>query len=149
MVQKLVNYFRGDLIILSFPGIVAILASKSNAANLLHMMPDDTDDTDMAVDKVAKKISGEIRDIPIDRGNYHTINKNICSKFQSDTLSDLLSKINKRLHGSLPVLMIGNMITTIIKNLATPLKITLTVLLRDSKEHVKAFHDFGVTFSYD
>ena len=84
LVQKLVDYFRGDFIILYSPWIAAILASKSNAANLLHMMPDDTDDT---VDKVAKKISVEIRDIQTDREKYHThINKDIYSKFQSDTL---------------------------------------------------------------
>ena len=41
------------------------------------------------------------------------------------------------------------MITALIKNLATPQQISLAVLLRDSKEHVKAFHDFGVTCSYD
>ena len=33
------------------------------------------------------------------------------------------------------------------KNLATPLQIALAVLLRDSKEQVKSFHDFGVTCS--
>ena len=36
-----------------------------------------------------------------------------------------------------------------VKNLATPLQIALAVLLRDSKELVKAFFDFGVTCSYD
>ena len=35
------------------------------------------------------------------------------------------------------------------KNLATPLQIALDVQLRDSKEQVKAFHDYGVTCSYD
>lgn len=76
------------------------------------MLPDDTDDTDVATDKVAKKISREIGDIETDRENCHThINKDICSKFQSDTLRDLLSKLSKRLHNSLPGLMIGNMIT--------------------------------------
>jgi len=59
--QRLADYFRGDLIILSSPGIATVLAFKSSAANWLHMMPDDTDDIDMVVDKVAKKISGEIR----------------------------------------------------------------------------------------
>ena len=35
------------------------------------------------------------------------------------------------------------------KNLDTPLQIALAVFLRDSKEQVKAFSDFGVTCSYD
>ena len=33
--------------------------------------------------------------------------------------------------------------------MTTPLQIALAVLLRDSKEQVKSFHDFGVTCSYD
>jgi len=36
-----------------------------------------------------------------------------------------------------------------VKNLATPLQIALAILLRDSKEQVKAFHDFGVAGSYN
>lgn len=50
---------------------------------------------------------------------------------------------------SLPALLIGNIVTAVVKNLATPLQIALAVLLRDSKEQVKAFNDFGVTCSYD
>ena len=45
--------------------------------------------------------------------------------------------------------MIGNMITSARRSFATPLQISLAVLLRDSKEHVKTLHDFGVTCSYD
>lgn len=69
LVQKVVDYFTGDWTILSSLGIAAILAFKLNAANVLHMLPDETDvsDTDVAVDKVATKISREIRDNQIER----------------------------------------------------------------------------------
>ena len=61
----------------------------------------------------------------------------------------VLSKIGKRLYDYLPSLMIGNMITAMIKkNLATPLQSSLAILLQDSKDHVKSFHDFSVTCSY-
>ena len=50
---------------------------------------------------------------------------------------------------TLPALLIGNIVTCVVKNLATPLQIALAVFLRDSKEQVKAFSDFGVTCSYD
>lgn len=98
LVQMLADYFRGDVLIPSSPGIAAIPSFKLNAANLLHRMPDDTDDTDMAVDIVARNIFGEIRDTEIDRKYYHNhINKDICSRFQSDSLTDLLSKISTKL----------------------------------------------------
>ena len=69
--------------------------------------------------------------------------------FQSNTLNNILTKVSKKLNQSLPALLIGNIITSIVKNLATPLQIALAVLLRDYKEQVKSFHDFGVTCSYD
>jgi len=40
-------------------------------------------------------------------------------------------------------LLIGNIITSVVKNLITLLQIALAVLSRDSKEEVKSFHDFG------
>ena len=61
----------------------------------------------------------------------------------------MLSKINVKLDKSLPSFLIGNIVTSIIKNTATPLQIALAVHLRDSKMQVRAFHDFGVTCLYD
>ena len=57
--------------------------------------------------------------------------------------------LSQKLKQSLPALLIGNIVTSVVKNLATPLQIALAVFLRDSKEQVKAFSDFGVTCSYD
>ena len=99
---------------------------------------------------MAEKIKAEIGNIEIDRNNYHSnIDKDICSKYQSNTLDDILSRVSQKLKQSLPALQIGNIITSVVKNLATPLQIALAVQLRDSKEQFKAFHDFGVTCSYD
>ena len=57
--------------------------------------------------------------------------------------------LSQKLKLSLPDLLIGNIVTYVVKNLATPLQIALAVFLMDSKEQVKAFSDFGVTCSYD
>lgn len=124
--QLAVDYFRGDLITLSSPGI-ATLAFISNVAKVLHMLLDDTDDTDVAIDGSYEDFQ---RVIEVNGENYHTHNKGICSKFQNDILSDL-SKLSKILHDSLKGLMIGNMIKAIIKNLATPLQRTVAISLRD------------------
>ena len=97
-----------------------------------------------------KYLKTEINNIEIDRKNYHShVDRDICLDFQSNTLNDILSKISEKLNGSLPSLLIGNIITSVMKNFSTPLQIALAVLLRDSKQQVKAFHDFGVTCSYD
>ncbi|KAL8607511.1 hypothetical protein ACOMHN_004480 [Nucella lapillus] len=57
LVPKIVDHFEGDLITLSSPGMATIVVFKSNAAKVLHMLPDETDDIDAAIDTVAKKIS--------------------------------------------------------------------------------------------
>ena len=68
--------------------------------------------------------------------------------FKVTPLMDIV-KSKPELKQSLPALLIGNIVTSVVKNLATPLQIALAVFLRDSKEQVKAFSDFGVTCSYD
>ncbi len=114
------------------------------------MRPDDTDDISEAIEKIAEKIKAEIGNIEIDRSNYHShIDKDICSKYQSNTLRYILSRVSQKLEQLLPALLIGNIITSVVKNLATPLHVALAVQQKDSKEQVKIFHDFGVTCSYD
>ena len=128
-----------------------IQMTTSSASNALHIMPDDTDDQmNEAIEKVAKQIKTQINNIEAGRKSYSShIDRDICSVFQSYTLDDILSKVSQKLKQSLPALLIGNIVTSVVKNLATPLQIALAVFLRDSKEQVKAFSDFGVTCSYD
>ena len=88
-------------------------------------MPDDTDDQmNEAIEKVAKQINTEINNIEADRKNYSShIDRDICSVFQSNTLDGILSKVSQKLKQSLPALLIGNIVTSAVKNLATPLQI--------------------------
>ena len=135
LIVKIVEKFGGDMIALSSPGVASLLVIKSSASNALHIMPDDTDDQmNEAIEKVAKQIKTEINNIEADRKNYYNhIDRDICSVFQSNTLDDILSKVSQKLKQSLPALLIGNIVTSVVKNLATPLQIALVVFLRDSK----------------
>ena len=63
LVQQIVEKFGGDMITLSSPGIASMLAFKSGAAKVFHLMPDDTDDMSEAIEKVAKKIKAELDSI--------------------------------------------------------------------------------------
>ena len=110
LIAKIVEKFGRDMIALSSPGVASILVFKSSASNALHIMPDDTDDQmNEAIEKVAKQIKTEINNIEADRKNYYShIDRDICSVFQSNTLDDILSKVNQKLKQSLPALLIGN-----------------------------------------
>ena len=121
LISKVVVKFGGDMITLSSPGYSLLLAFKLSATKVF-VIPDDTDDMSEAIEKVAKKIKAEIDSIETDRKNYHChIDNDICSKFQSNTLHDVLSRVSQKLQQSLPALLIGNIITSVVKNLATPL----------------------------
>lgn len=129
LILKLAEQFRGDLINLSSPAIASRLAFKSSAVKILHGMYDDTNDTDSVIDKVAKQTKDEMSNTKIDRNNYHShINSQNCSRFENDTLSDIFSKVGQKIDKSLPALLIGNSITSVMKNLAIPLQIALAVL---------------------
>ena len=93
LISKIVEKFGLDMITLSSPGYYMLLAFKSSAAKVFHVIPDDKDDMSEAIEKVAKKIKAEIE---TDRKNYHShIDKDICSKFQSNTLDDVLSRVSR------------------------------------------------------
>ena len=71
------------------------------------------------------------------------------SIFANSTLLNLLSCLSPKLDNTLPAVLIGNNITSVLTNHPTQLQISLAVLLRQSKELVKTMNDFGVTCTYD
>ena len=66
-----------------------------------------------------------------------------------DCISTLLQAVSPKLDKTLPLLLIGNIITSVVNNTATELQIALGVLLGDSKELISHLHDYRITCSYD
>ena len=62
---------------------------------------------------------------------------------------DLLASLNDNLNNTLPALLIGNIITSIISNKFTDLQLALGNLMRDSKALMNRMYQFKVTCSYD
>ena len=86
----------------------------------------------------------------MDRNNYKEhLDYDSTSTFASRTVLNLLSSLSPKLDNTLPALLIGNIITSVLTNHPTQLQITLAVLLRESKELLKTMNDFGVTCTYD
>ena len=67
----------------------------------------------------------------------------------SPTLMNLLSEISGNLDGTLPALLIGNIVTSVFSNRPTHLQLSLGNLIRDSKTLLNTFYQFRVTCSYD
>ena len=71
LVTRLQEYFGDNLVALSCPDIASILAFRSGAAKALRIIPDQEEDyTDIAVNKLKRKICQEVNCISVDRNNY-------------------------------------------------------------------------------
>ena len=81
---------------------------------------------------------------------YRTsIDQTIALEVVSETVLRLLETISPRFADSLSAILIGNIITSVVKQQCTPLQIALAVLFRSSKADVSRLHDYLVTTSYD
>ena len=102
---------------------------------MLNLVNDsDEDELSILTDKLAKTITSEVRDISVDKSRYNVrITKEDISKSVNSTLMDLLGKLSANMDYTLPALLIGNIVTSIISNNPTNLQIALGNLIRDSK----------------
>ena len=132
-------------------GRVALLFSEKNASTLLNLVNDsDEDELSILTDKLAKTITSEVRDISVDKSRSNArITKEDISKSVSSTLMDVLGKLSANMDYTLPALLIGNIVTSIISNNPTNLQIALGNLIRDSKSLINQMYQFGVTCSYN
>ena len=113
------------------------------------MKLDEADDTENSVKKVAKSVIKESKAISLDRTKYQlNIDRVVAGEAVSETLQSLLAAISPKLKDTLPALMIGNIVTSMVCNQPTDLQISIGVLLRRSKTILGYLHDFGVTCSY-
>ena len=103
----------------------------------MKLVVNNEDDIDTAVERVAKVIGKESRDLKRDESTYDT---KLCMDdvlaCASPTLLRLLSLISPKLQSSLPAAMTGNMVTRAVSNKPTQLQIALGVVLR-SKSNIE------------
>ena len=147
LVQRLNEFFAGELIVLSSPGLANILLFRSTASNVLRVV--DFEEDDKSPEVVAKQIVRECKELCIDKNVYNTrIDKDLAKEETSSTLLTLLSNVSEKLDNNLPALLIGNIVTSMLTNKPTSLQIALGVQVRQ-KNSIESSHDFGVTCSYD
>ena len=150
LIKKLSVIFEDDLLVLSSPGIASIIIFRSKASDVLRLVDDEEDDLDAAVTKVSNKIVQDVKAIPMDKANYNTqINSELAIENVSETVLDILANISTKLNKTLPSILIGSIITSVLRNQPTNIQIALGVLIRDSKQLINQMHAFGVTCSYD
>ena len=152
LITELENYFNGELLVLSSPGIASIITFRSNTAHTLRIAKDDdnSDNIQKAISTISDEIKNECKSMVKDKTQYSIgIDKEQAANSVSQTVKSFLCAISPKLDDTLPSILIGNIITSVLNNTATDLQVALGVLLRDSKDLISHFHDYHVTCSYD
>ena len=146
LVTAVSEHYGSKLLILMSKGLANILIFRKKASTLLRI-EEDTDD-DEAITNIAKCIRLESKDVEHNKGTYNTrINKGIASEAVSSTFMSLLAKISDKLDYTLPALLIGNIVTSIVQNHYTPLQVALGVIMRD-RALIDQAYAFRITCSY-
>ncbi len=149
LLSRLGDRFGDEILTLSSPGIASIVIFKSRTADLLKLVPDEDDDLNSSISTVSKHILKETKSMSLDT-NYNTrIDKDIAQRSVCRTVHTLLTSLSPKLCSTLPALLVGNIITSVLRKQATCLQTALGILVRDSKAVVNQFHDFQVTCCYD
>ena len=114
------------------------------------MYKDQEDDHEHSIRHVAKQVRNECKYIPIDTTKYRlNIEEQLCHESVSGTVQNLWASISTKLDSTPPAMLIGNIITSVVRNKATHRQIALGVLLRDYKAILGYTYDYGITCSYD
>ena len=114
------------------------------------MNDNDDSDIDVAIKRLAGEVVKEVNNIECDKTQYTTrLHRETIEDCVSDTLMRFLSKLSNKLNGTQQAYLIGNIVTSALRNYPTPLQIALAVLMRNSKALVSNMNELGVTCTYD
>ena len=150
LLRKLSEFFGDDLTVLHSAGLANIVCLRCRAAKSLRLIDEDDDDIDEILNRIAKQVRSEVKDINLDKNHYSTtINKDIAMNEVSETLMTLLGLVSAKLERTFPAILMGSILTGAVKNHPTALQVTLGSKLGRSKKIITTMQSFGVTCSYD
>ena len=134
------------------PGVASLLVPKAYANSTLRLQEVENEeiDTEDTIREVAKKIQTESKKIAFNKKNYNSKIDIATAKSEiSPTFSKLLKYISPtKLDDSLPAILLGNVITSIVKKRWTDLQVGLAVMVRN-KQAVEHLSDYGVVCTYN
>ena len=149
LLAKVVEHFGPDLLVLSGSGVASLLVFRSRRSSILRLVAkNEDDDAEMELGKVAARIVSESKKLERERNIYQRrVCKDEALGVVSPTVLLLLSKISDKLNHTMPVALIGSIITNIVTNQSTTLQIALAVVI-NRKSLIKQLYNFRVTCSY-
>ncbi len=110
------------------------MAFQSQASIVLKMVKQEEDCIENSIRHIAKHVAKECKAIPLDTSKYRlNIDEHLAQESVSPTVQNLWVSLSSKLDNTPPSLLIGNIITSVLRHKSTDLQIALGVLLRDSK----------------
>ena len=151
LLSKIKDHFSDDIAVLSSNGLSSVVVFRSDASTVWNLVSDsDEDQQEASIESLSETIVNKIKQIEYDQSRYDIrITKDDMSKYVSKTLMDLLAAMSDSLNNSLPTLLIGNIVTSVLSNKPTNLQISLGNLLRDYKSIINKLYPFRITCAYD
>lgn len=144
LISALLQHFDKELILLASTGFANIVVFHTKAAEIVRLVEDEEDD-EYVINRLAKQIENESKENCPSKDTYNTrINRHI----EKEVINTLLSCISHKLSLTLPALLIGNIVTSVVTNTPTSLQIALGILMRE-KLLLEETYQFQITCSYD
>ena len=131
LVPKLCDYFGSDFLVLSGNGVANLLVFRSKASMTLRLVQrDDDDDVEILLEKIARCIVSEAKQLIPDKATYHAgIDLDLALECVSPTLLGLLEKLSKSLNHTPRAALIRNIVSSVINNCYTDLQVSLGVVI--------------------
>lgn len=150
LLEKLCSHFDEELLVISSPGYAHVVAFQCQASLILKLVQHEEDGLENSIRHITKQVRKECSSISLDSTSYRlNIDKEQAQESVSATFQNFLASLSTKLDNTLPAILIGNIITSVLRNKPTDLQIALGVLLRDYKTILGYTYDFGITCSYD
>ena len=122
LIERLLDHFGDDLLVLSGYGVASILVFRSKAPRLLKLVDEDDE---INVTFIVKTIKNEFSERSADRETYKTRPfLEDATDACSDLLLKLLAELSPKLHHTNTALLIDNIITSVLTKRPTTLQIS-------------------------
>ena len=137
--ERVKNHFQDELLVFTSPGYANMLVFSKAAGSILRCKRGDNRDSDLdsSMQKVAKQTVKECKEIKLERDTYNLhMDQNSLAESSSTTLLQLLKSITYEQETSLPLFLIGNIVSSMVRKSPRALQIDLGMWLRDSNKLV-------------
>ena len=147
LLNSVSDQLHSELLVLSSHGVASILVFRTSALAQIRIVDDVDDCFGPSIFCLA---SAKRNDFPVQdhKANNTRLSREEIVNDCRPILMALLAAINPRLDYTLPAAMIGQIVTSIVRNAFTSLQLGLNVLLNCQKKIVEDLHAFRVTTSY-